>query len=113
MNKWVWVLAISGSQLDAGGYFTTAGGKTSAHVAKAELVLPANVISSSFDVGDFVARFDGTPGITYTIEQTPAMSPANWQKLTNLTAPTNCIFELRDAVQPAGQRYYRAVYPAY
>jgi len=68
--------------------------------------------------GDFVARFKGTPGLNYTIESTASVS-ASWQKLINLTAPTNDIglgvgvFELREPILPFGQHFYRAVYPAY
>jgi predicted glutamine amidotransferase len=52
------------------------------------------------------------------MEQSSA-AVANWQKLVNLTAPTNDIgwgvgvFELRAPVLYPGQRFYRAVYPAY
>ncbi|HYV27540.1 MAG TPA: delta-60 repeat domain-containing protein [Candidatus Eisenbacteria bacterium] len=71
------------------------------------------------DNGDFVARFKGTPGLIYTIESSASVSSAAWQKLTNRTAPTTDlglgvgVFELRDAIAPSGQRFYRAVFPAY
>jgi uncharacterized delta-60 repeat protein len=71
------------------------------------------------DGGDFVARFQGTPGFDYTIEHMENLSSANWQKLTNRSAPTTDtgfgigVFELRDLILPLGQRFYRAVYPAY
>ena len=39
--------------------------------------------------GDFVARILGAPGAEYTIEVTPAVSPANWQKKVNLFAPAD------------------------
>jgi trimeric autotransporter adhesin len=120
MNGRVHALAVSGSDLYAGGEFTTAGGKASAYLAKAQIILPANAVPPQFlDGDDFVVRFDGTPGVTYTIEFTPDTSPANWQKATNIIAPgTNQglgegVFEFRDNSTAAPHRFYRAAWPAY
>jgi hypothetical protein len=112
-------LAVSRGDLYVGGDFTTAGGKVSPNVAKAVIVSPANLVSSFFDGGNFVVKFDGTPGITYTVESTPSILPANWQKATNIMAPNANqvlgagMFEFRDPMVPSGQRFYRTVYPAY
>jgi hypothetical protein len=120
MNNDVQALAVLGSDLYAGGNFRTAGGKVSAYLAKAEIVLPANPITPQFlDGGDFVVRFAGSPGITYTIEYTEDVWPANWQKAANITAPSTDeglgvgVFEFRDSTAAASHRFYRAVYPAY
>ena len=80
---------------------------------------PVLVFGPALSGGDFVARFLGTTGATYTIERTPILSPASWLKLTNLFAPpTNAgfgvgVFELRDPINASTNRFYRAVHPAY
>jgi hypothetical protein len=68
--------------------------------------------------GSFIAHFIGTPGTAYTIEFTPGLSPANWQKLTNGVAPLTDqgygigALELRDPLT-SSNRFYRTVTPAY
>lgn len=113
-------LTLLDRNLYAAGNFTAAGGKVSASVAQAVLILPANAIPPLFlDGADFVTRFDGTPGISYTIEFATTVPPTNWQKATNLTAPSTNeglgigVFEFRDNSTAAPQRFYRSVYPPY
>jgi hypothetical protein len=66
-----------------------------------------------------VLLISGTPGATYTIEFADQLAPANWQKLTNQTAPEADtglgvgVFEFRDAPGASTQRFYRVVHPAY
>ena len=80
---------------------------------------PTIVSGPILDSGNFVIRFLGATGETYTIERTPLLMPASWMKLTNLVAPTTNagygvgVFELRDPVSTATNRFYRAVHPAY
>lgn len=68
--------------------------------------------------GQFVVRFAGIPGLTYTIEATPYLE-GGWTKLTNITAPTTNtglgigVFEFREPINGNESRYYRTVYPAY
>ena len=118
MNGPVRALAAPGGDLHTVGEFTVAGGKVSAYWATWNLGLQARVVSVSRDGMNFTARIGGKPGVTYTIERSPGLSLANWQKHTNLTAPTNDlgygigVFELRDPIQ-SPQRLYRAVYPGY
>jgi hypothetical protein len=88
-------------------------------------VNPANtevsvVYGPVLDNGDFVVRFIGTPGYTYTIESTDSLGAlSNWHKLTNLTAPNTAgsfgvgVFEFRESVSSTGSRFFRAAYPAY
>ena len=70
------------------------------------------------DDGQFVVRFAGIPGLTYTIEATPYLE-GGWTKLTNITAPTTNtglgigVFEFREPINGDEARYYRTVYPAY
>ena len=66
------------------------------------------------DLGDgsYRIRFDGIPGLTYRIEGTGSLSPANWQTLGIETANPSGNFEITD--RPAvgfGQRFYRSVHP--
>ena len=69
--------------------------------------------------GDFLVRFAGLPGNTYTIEYTDSVAPVNWQKTTNLTAPTTAgsygrgVFQFSQSAAGVGFRFYRTVYPAY
>lgn len=68
--------------------------------------------------GEFVVRFAGIPGLTYTIEATPSFQ-VPWTKVANVTAPTTDtglgigVFEFREPVAGETSRYYRTVYPSY
>ncbi len=57
-------LAVSGSDLYAGGAFTTAGGKVSAYVAKA-VVYPLVLTLEPDGSGGYSIRFGGVPGTAY------------------------------------------------
>jgi hypothetical protein len=80
---------------------------------------PMNIIAGPTVVaGQFVVRFAGIPGLTYTIETATSLA-GPWTKVANLTAPETDaglgvgIFEFREPVVGEGARYYRTVYPAY
>ena len=70
--------------------------------------------------GNFVVRFAGLPGTTYTVEKTASLnSPISWTRLGNYTAPTDNsagfgigVFQVSDPVGSGGG-YYRTVYPSY
>ncbi|MGN6553512.1 MAG: autotransporter-associated beta strand repeat-containing protein, partial [Verrucomicrobiota bacterium] len=69
--------------------------------------------------GNFVVRFAGMPGTSYTVEKTASLVPPNWIKLGNFTAPADNtlgfgigVFEVTDSVG-SGSGYYRTVYPSY
>ncbi len=70
--------------------------------------------------GEFVVRFAGTPGESYTIEYTDSITgTVVWHWKANATAPVTAgsfgvgVFEFRENTGDAGSRYYRTVYPAY
>jgi uncharacterized delta-60 repeat protein len=102
-----------------GGNFTSVNGVARWHIAR--LWGDAALCTAWMRTvnGEFVARFGGTPGLTYTIEYSEGISPTHWQKLVNRTAPTTDAgpgiggFEFQEPMSPTGQRFYRAVYPAY
>lgn len=80
---------------------------------------PMNIVAGPLvDNGQFVVRFAGIPGLTYTIETSTTLN-AGWTKATNLTAPETDtglgigVFEFREPATSDGARYYRTVYPAY
>jgi len=69
--------------------------------------------------GNFIVQFAGIPGTQYTVEKTTSLSPVNWTKLGNYTAPTDNsvgfgigVFQVSDPVSN-GSGYYRTVYPSY
>ena len=67
----------------------------------------------------FSIRFAGIPGYTYTVERTDTLSPPNWQKAGNRTAPLEAgtwgigIFEFSEETGGAASRFYRTVWPSY
>ncbi len=102
-----------------GGTFGSVDGWPRNHVARLWGDGATLVYGPETENDDFVVRFMGIPGIIYTVEYEESLSPANWQKLINLTAPTNDtglglgVFEVRDPVQHTESRFYRVVYPSY
>jgi hypothetical protein len=67
----------------------------------------------------FAIRFAGIPGYTYTVERTDTLSPPDWQKAGNRTAPLEAgtwgigIFEFSEETGGAASRFYRTVWPSY
>ena len=80
----------------------------------------ANVLYTGIVDGNFVARFAGIPGYTYTVEYTDTLSPPSWTKLENAKAPEASdshpygigVFQVTDLTGGSG-RYYRTVWPSY
>jgi len=101
----------------------TQGGVSSAVITVTVMSSTAVSLNVAFgpvvQSGQFVVRFAGIPGLTYTIEYTDTLSPASWQKAANATAPTTAgsygvgIFQFSEPAGVAPTRYYRTVYPAY
>jgi hypothetical protein len=87
MSSFVQALAVSGSDLYAGGDFTTAGGKVSAYVARAYLpTLPAlSLLRSGSEV---VVSWPSVDTTGFTLEQAGALaSPPSW--ITNTASVTD------------------------
>jgi hypothetical protein len=80
---------------------------------------PPIVFGPTIVDGLFVVRFAGVPGLTYTIEYTDGLAPANWRKHSNVTAPAEGgslgagVFEVRQAITEQPARFFRIKYPAY
>jgi subtilisin-like proprotein convertase family protein len=71
-----------------------------------------NLVVTLLDDGSYRIRFNGIPGLTYRIESTGSLSPADWQPLATETADSSGLFQVVDT--PAvgfGQRFYRSVHP--
>jgi len=71
-----------------------------------------NLTVTDLGGGAYRIRFDGIPGLTYRIECTGSLNPADWQTLGTEIANSSGNFELTDR-PPVGfsQRFYRSVYP--
>lgn len=68
--------------------------------------------------GNFVVRFAGIPGQSYTIEAAPSIV-GPWTKVTSQTAPTSDtgfgvgVFQFLEPVGTNATRFYRTIHPAY
>src|SRR5262249_37673518 len=109
MNNWVYALAASGSDLYAGGQFTTAGGKVSAYVARAIVNPPVLAIEPDAFGGYFV-RFNGVPGSPYRLQRAPKVT-GPWASSAPQTAPASGQVEFWDFFPLPGQGLYRTVQP--
>jgi hypothetical protein len=90
MNGPVLALAVSGSDLYAGGAFTTAGGKVSAYIASAYLpTLPTlSVLRSSIPQGGIMGSWPSADTASCTLEQAATLaSPSSW--VTNTASVTD------------------------
>ena len=71
-----------------------------------------NLFVTDLGDGSYRIRFDGIPGLTYRIEVTGSLSPANWQTLGFEAANPAGNFEITDRPPGGfGQRFYRSVHP--
>lgn len=72
----------------------------------------------ALDNGNFVVRYAGIPGWSYTIEAASDLG-GSWTKVTNLTAPSSDqgfgsgVFEFQRPILANASEFYRTVYPAY
>ena len=98
---------MSGSDLYAGGSFTTAGGKVSPCVARAVVNPPVLAIESDGGGGYFI-RFSGVPGSDYHLLRASNLT-GPWTTNGLQTAPPSSQVEFRDQFQPPGQAFYRTV----
>jgi hypothetical protein len=105
----VHALAVSGSDLYAGGNFTVAGGKVSAYVAKAVVYPPVLALARDGSGGYFI-RFSGVPGTAYRLQRAPALA-GPWNSSAPQTAPSSGRLDLQDTSPAPGQTFYRVVQP--
>src|SRR2546422_535300 len=83
----VFALAVSGSDLYAGGYFTTAGGKVSAYIARAYL-LPLPTLSVFGSGSDVMVSWPSVDTAGFALEQADTLAaPATW--VTNSASVTD------------------------
>src|SRR6266852_5405267 len=80
-------LAVSGSDLYAGGSFSMAGGKVSANVARA-IVNPPVLAIESDGFGGYFLRFSGVPGFDYRLQRAPVLR-GPWATSSPQTAPAS------------------------
>ena len=103
-------------QDDRGG---SATGTVTVTVQAGGAISPNVVFGPVLTNGNFLIRFAGLPGATYTIEYTDSISPVNWQKATNLVASANTgsygrgVFQFSQSAAGVAERLFRTVYPAY
>jgi poly(3-hydroxybutyrate) depolymerase len=117
-------LSISNAQLTQAGNYAVAVSNTFGMATSSNAVLTVNPGSNVQFFGpvilgdDFVVRFAGVPGSTYTIESGPTVS-GPWVKAANFAAPATDegfgvgVFQFSEAVIDNSARFYRAIYPAY
>ncbi len=109
MDGFVSALAASGSDLYAGGYFTTAGGKVSPYMARAIINPPVLTIHPD-DFGGYFLSFEAIPGSEYRIQRAQVLT-GPWATSSAQIAPASGQLEFWDVFPPSGQAFYRSVGP--
>jgi hypothetical protein len=107
-------LALLGSDLYAGGSFSTAGGKVSANIARAYLVAPPGGIADSITAASGTAniKFYRNPGHQFDVLRATSLTPpVVWTKLNiSLLSPAaDGVFTSTDTTATNGMAYYRSV----
>ena len=93
-----------------GGWFTTAGGKVSAYIAKARIASAAESITASGSSATI--QFSGVVGYEYHVQRTDSLtSPMTWITLTAspLSPADDGSFTVTDTNAPPSTAYYRLV----
>ena len=70
-----------------------------------------NLLGQGAAGGNFVLKFAGYPGETYTVETNPVVGPG-WGKLGNVTAPDDGIISVTNAMG-TNSLFFRTVWPSY
>ena len=110
MNNWVEALAVSSSDLYAGGSFATAGGGPANRIAKARIGSAAEFINASGSSATI--QFSGVVGYQYHVQRTDSLtSSMTWTTLTTspLSPAADGSFSFIDTNTPPGTAYYRLV----
>jgi hypothetical protein len=100
------------------GQSATASSTVTATVAAGGIVWLKVISGPMVENGDFVVRFAGVPGLTYTVEAASSVT-GPWVKIANPTAPNTDQgfgvggFEVRDSMINNTTRFYRTIYPSY
>jgi hypothetical protein len=113
MNSWVYALAVSGSDLYAGGAFTAAGGKVSAYAAKA-IVNPGNWLRIQNGVpapATHTLNYVDVPNAQCLVQFATNLTTSPWFTLATNTVPANGRGSLMDPAATNGQRFYRITTP--
>jgi len=106
-------LAVSGTNLYAGGNFTTAGGKVSAYAAKANIGAAGGRFSNpvhSPATGFSYTFLDATPGEPYRIQSSPSLATASWTDFTNFVYAGPVVITDASAIGTT-KKFYRAITP--
>jgi hypothetical protein len=69
------------------------------------MVWPPEVVNNWFFLG-----FQGTPGVTYTLQSAGSLAGL-WQNRTNVTVPPNGILLIEDTTLGTPRQFYRLVFP--
>jgi hypothetical protein len=112
MNDMVYALAVLGSDLYAGGGFTTAGSKVSGCVARAVLadITPPEFTSTAV-VGGTNLVSGGTgciPGVTYYVVASTNVAEwmTNWVRVATNVFGTGGTFNVTNVVDPSKRRQF-------
>ena len=97
-----------GTDLYAGGYFLTAGGKGAAYVAKTRIGSSAESITAS--ASSTTIQFSGVVGYEYHVQRTDSLAPPmTWTTVTTspLSPGDDGSVSFSDSAAPPRAAYYR------
>jgi hypothetical protein len=96
------------ANMNLGGASLTNAGGSDVYLARIAQVPVFDSVTQAG--GSLDLHLTGVPSITYTVQVTTNLNPANWQNWTNVTA-SNSGADVMDSVDPnTPQRFYRAVW---
>jgi hypothetical protein len=111
MNYWVHALAVSGSDMYAGGVFKTAGGTVSAFITRAVLGdAPGynEITGSPLSGGGMQFSYIGSPGTNYALDRTFNLSPpVTWTPQVTNTMSVSGVMLFTNTPVPATNNFWR------